>query len=125
MATSFQNTHFNPGQTNAKSGINPAKMEEDLAREMARLKMTDEKRQREIEMICAQSDELKELQAKIKNAYLNRERAAQITETQYRKQVEIVSLITLTPDRNTTPTSSATCSFRRRTRIKLTASAMP
>ena len=92
MATSFQNTHFNP----QKSSVNVAHMEESLAREMARLKMEDERKQREMEMVCAQSDELKELQMKIKNAYLNKERAAQITECQYRQQVEIVSLQLLT-----------------------------
>ena len=50
-------------------------MEEGLAREMARLKMDKEKQQREIEKICSESNELKELQAKIKSAYLNKERA--------------------------------------------------
>ena len=39
-----------------------------------------QKRKREIEKICAESDELKELQQKIKLAYLNKERSAQITE---------------------------------------------
>lgn len=68
-------------------------MEESLAREMARMKMDREKQQREIEKICAESPELRELQAKIKSAYLNKERAAQVTETQYRKQAELVSLI--------------------------------
>jgi hypothetical protein len=56
-------------------------MEKNLAREMARMKITDEKKKREIEKICAESDELKELQAKIKAAYLNKERSAQITES--------------------------------------------
>ena len=41
--------------------LNPATMEENLAREMARLKMSKEKQQREIEKICVESDELKEL----------------------------------------------------------------
>jgi hypothetical protein len=36
-------------------------MEENLAREMARMKMDREKQQREIEKICAESPELKEL----------------------------------------------------------------
>lgn len=48
---------------------------------MARMKIQDEKRQRELEKICGQSDELKELQAKIKAAYLNKERASQVTES--------------------------------------------
>ena len=51
-------------------------MEEQLAREMARLKMDREKQNRELEKICAGSDELKDLQGKIKAAYLNKERAS-------------------------------------------------
>lgn len=87
MASTFQNTHFNP----AIDPINVPRMEESLAREMARLKIQDERQMREQEMICAQSDELKELQMRIKNAYLNKERAGQITEAQFRKQVDIVT----------------------------------
>jgi regulator of sirC expression with transglutaminase-like and TPR domain len=60
-------------------------MEENLAREMARMKMEREKQQREIEKICSESNELKELQSKIKAAYLNKERASQVTENQFRK----------------------------------------
>ncbi len=59
---------------------------------MARMKMEKEKQSREIEKICAESPELRELQNKIKNAYLNKERATQVTEAQYRKQAEVVSL---------------------------------
>ena len=66
-------------------------MEEQLAREMARMKMEREKQNREIEKICSGSDELKELQAKIKAAYLNKERATQMVETQYRRQADLVS----------------------------------
>ncbi len=54
--------------------------------------MEKEKQSREIEKICAESPELRELQNKIKNAYLNKERATQVTEAQYRKQAEVVSL---------------------------------
>jgi len=36
-------------------------MEESLAREMSKMKTGDEKRQREVEKICGESDELKEL----------------------------------------------------------------
>ena len=59
---------------------------------MAKMKMEKEKQSREIEKICAESPELRELQNKIKNAYLNKERASQVTEAQYRKQVEVVSI---------------------------------
>jgi hypothetical protein len=47
-------------------------MDQGLAREMARMRVTDEKKQREIEKICAESEELKELQARIQAAYLNK-----------------------------------------------------
>lgn len=66
-------------------------MEEQLAREMARMKMEREKQSRIVEKICVESDELKDLQLKIKAAYLNKERASQVTENQYRKQVDMVS----------------------------------
>jgi hypothetical protein len=36
-------------------------MEKDLAKEMARMRIVDEKKKREVEKICAESDELKEL----------------------------------------------------------------
>ena len=64
-------------------------MEEGLAREMARMKMEKEKQARIVEKICVESEELKQLQAKIKAAYLNKERASQVTENQFRKQVDL------------------------------------
>ncbi len=54
---------------------------------MARLKIEEARKTKEVERICAQSEELKQLQAKIMAAYQNKERAAQITEKQYRQQV--------------------------------------
>jgi len=47
---------------------------------MAQMKIDQDKKKREIEKICGESDELKELQAKIKAAYLNKERSSQVTE---------------------------------------------
>jgi len=38
-----------------------AQIEDQLAREMARLKIEDERRKKEVERICSQSNELKEL----------------------------------------------------------------
>jgi hypothetical protein len=66
-------------------------MEESLAREMARMKMEKEKQSRIVEKICEESEDLKQLQLKIKAAYLNKERASQVTENQFRKQVDLVS----------------------------------
>ena len=73
-----------------------SQIEDSLAREMAKLKIQDERKRKEVERICAQSDELKELQKRITAAYQNKERAAQITEKQYRQQVQLVSLFGLT-----------------------------
>jgi len=56
---------------------------------MASLKIMDERKRKEVERICSQSDELKDLQKKIMSAYQNKERAAQITENQYRQQVSL------------------------------------
>lgn len=93
----FRSTAFDPmeGQQLRQNdpSVDFASMEMNLAKEMARLKIVDEKKKREIEKICAESDELKELQAKIKAAYLNKERSAQITETQFRQQQELVSYL--------------------------------
>ena len=95
MSGQFRQTTFDPtvsqqyqGPQGAQ-GINLAEMEENLAREMSKLKIVDERRQREIEKMCAESDELKQLQAHIRHAYLNKERAAQSTETQYRRQQDL------------------------------------
>lgn len=66
-----------------------ASMEQNLAKEMARMKIVDEKKKREIEKVCGESEELKELQMKIKAAYLNKERSAQIAEGQFRSQADL------------------------------------
>ena len=91
----FRSTAFDPvdvQQLKANDGaLDFQTMEKDLAREMARMKIVDEKRKREIEKVCTESDELKELQAKIRAAYLNKERSAQIAEGQFRKQQDLVS----------------------------------
>jgi D-hexose-6-phosphate mutarotase len=58
---------------------------------MALMKMQKEKENREIEKICAESHDLKYLQSQINSAYLNKERASQVTENQYRKQIDLVS----------------------------------
>lgn len=85
----FRSTAFDPidGQQLRRNdpGVDFASMEKDLAKEMARMRIVDEKKKREVEKICAESDELKELQDKIKSAYLNKERSAQISENQFRK----------------------------------------
>lgn len=87
-------------------------MDHNLAKEMARMKIVDEKRKREIEKICHESEELKELQNKIRQAYLNKERAAQIAETQYRNQDKLVSIFldsNRPKNRKRTPRSKSKC----------------
>jgi len=68
-----------------------AQMEAALAKEMARMKIAEAKKQREIEKIALESDEIKELKQKIEAARLNKERSAQITEKQFRVFQNIVS----------------------------------
>lgn len=91
----FRQTAFDPMDSQAlrrnDHNLNFTAMDQQLAQQMARMKITDEKKRREIEKICHESDELKELQNKIKQAYLNKERATQMTEHQYRQQVNLVS----------------------------------
>jgi hypothetical protein len=72
------------------SKLNVKQVELDLAKELQRQKVERERQKHEIEKICVDSDELKELKEKIRLAYLNKERAAQLAEQQYRKQREIV-----------------------------------
>ena len=76
----FRTTAFQPIDkqmlVNNDPTIDFAGMQKKLAQEMARMKIVDEKKKREIEKIVMESDELKELQAKIRAAYLNKERLA-------------------------------------------------
>ena len=61
----FRTTAFDPmdGQQLRQNDptVDFASMEKNLAREMARMKITDEKKRREIEKVCAESDELKRI----------------------------------------------------------------
>ena len=93
-SVSAQFARDGPGVTGLaakQSTVDMGSMEQALARQLANQKVNDERRRREIEKLCGESDELKELQAKIRAAYLNKERSQQITEKQYRVQTEIVS----------------------------------
>jgi len=86
----FRSTAFDPVNRQVLSQNDPQidfnDMEQKLAQEMSKMKIVDERKRREIEKICKESDELKELQNKITAAYLNKERTAQITENQFRTQ---------------------------------------
>lgn len=83
MAQFFRQTAFDPIDRR-EFGENPpvdmAQMEAALAKEMARMKIAEAQKQREIQKIALKSDEIKELKNKIEAAKLNKERSAQITE---------------------------------------------
>ena len=59
------------------------RMEEQLARQMATMKVSGERTRKEVEKICEESDEIKALKAKINEAYLNKERVGQMAEKQF------------------------------------------
>jgi len=65
------------------------RMEEQLARQMARMKMTDERVNKDVAKICEESDEIKALKEKINQAYLNKERVGQMAEKQFRTHKEL------------------------------------
>lgn len=104
----FRQTAFNPSQSQQfhytqtpnqrQSGPGVNNMEEGLAKEMAKLKMEKERDSKENEKICSENEEIRELLAKIKAAYLNKERASQVAENQYRKQLNLVSFKILYSD---------------------------
>ena len=86
------NEPFNNYQLKVNDGqLDFGAMEKSLAREMQKLKVVDDKKKRDVEKACLESDEIKELQAKIRAAYLNKERSAQMAEHQFRKQKDLVS----------------------------------
>lgn len=66
----FRQTAFDPMDPQALRSNDPqldfVGMDQMLAKQMASMKIVDEKKKREIEKICHESDELKELQDKIR-----------------------------------------------------------
>lgn len=65
------------------------KQDQMLAMEMARRAKAEEQRKREVQRICEADPELRELQSKLKAAYMNQERAAQLQEsTQLKKAAQ-------------------------------------
>ncbi len=77
--------------------FNVREVEQSLAKELQRQKVERERQKRDLEQICDGSDELRELKEKIRVAYLNKERSAQLAEQQFRKQREVVCLLPVTP----------------------------
>jgi len=91
----FRTTSFDPMDAQIfkenDPNLNYAAMDKDLAQEMARLKIQEAKRLRELQKMAEESTEIKDLRAKINAARLNKERSAQIAEHQYRAQQDLVS----------------------------------
>lgn len=66
------------------------KLEEDLAKEIQRKKILEERERKNIQKIFEESDEIKDLKNKIKFAQINQERSKQILEKQSRRLQDIV-----------------------------------
>lgn len=66
-------------------------IEGQIAKELQRQKGQEEAQRRQIEKILAESDEIRQFKSKIKAAYLNKERSAQIADHQLRRLEDIVS----------------------------------
>src|SRR3546814_14304124 len=59
-----------------------------LASELDRQKREEERRAREIQRVCEESEDLKHLEQQLRIAYINKERAAQLSEKQLLEQME-------------------------------------
>jgi hypothetical protein len=66
------------------------RLEEDLAKEIQRKKVLEERERRSVQKMFEESDEIKDLKCKIKLAQMNQERSKQILERQTRKLQDIV-----------------------------------
>ncbi|CAD8118216.1 unnamed protein product [Paramecium sonneborni] len=67
----------------------PYSLEDQLARELQKRKVEEEKKRREIERICAESEEIKLLKQKVQTAYVTKERTQQLAEQQLRRIQEL------------------------------------
>ena len=70
--------------------LNVYETEETLARELQKRKLQSEAKQREVEKIFKESEELNKLKQKINIGYISKERAAQIQEKQLRTIYKMV-----------------------------------
>ena len=67
-----------------------------LAKELERRRTDHERKEREIQRICEESEELKELERRLKVAYMNKERAAQHEERLLVDSMEQQRVVALT-----------------------------
>lgn len=74
-------------------GFNFQAAEGDLAKELQKIKLQNEKKQREVDAMLANDKEIQSVRRKIEASYLSKERAKQLAETQYRKLGELVHRI--------------------------------
>lgn len=68
--------------------LRTVKQDEIIAKELERQHLEEEMRKREIQRICEEDESLRELQEKLKAAYMNKERTAQIKEKEAIKVIE-------------------------------------
>ena len=69
--------------------------QEQLARELQRRKNNEERDRREIQRVCGESEELRELQQRLQMAYINKERTAQIRETHHIREQDAIEDVVL------------------------------
>ena len=67
-------------------------MERVLAREMAAINKNEVREAIDLRKLAMESDEIKQLKIQINQAILNKQRAGQIAETQFRNQMNLVSI---------------------------------
>lgn len=67
------------------------KLEEALGRQIAENRIGEDRKKMNALRVYRQSEEIKEMQRKITAALVNKERSAQISEGQYRRQLDLVS----------------------------------
>jgi hypothetical protein len=79
----------NPTMFSSLKNLDVEKLEEDLAKEIQRKKVNEERERRTIQKIFEDSDEIKEIKNRIKLASLNKERTKQIFEKQTRRLQDI------------------------------------
>jgi len=72
----------------AKQSSRNQEQNDALSAELQRMKIDEEKREREIQRICQEAPELQELENRLKMAYMNKERGQQLTEASQLTEME-------------------------------------
>lgn len=82
-------TSINPLSFKSFKNFDVEEFEEDIARELQKIKYSGDQNNLEIKKILDESEEIKQIKNKIQLAYLNKERSKQIHENQIRKLIEL------------------------------------